>query len=327
MNTEEASVSDPKDFKAETASVVMRFPITIGEPSLLSCRQGPDLYFRGTALKSNIKQPCFAYTSSFKAGNVDCLHGGQVDIFSFGKEGMPLDVPTLSPGNSFVFEGDYTGLIPEGTKKGDAFTLEITVDGFGSIVDEHWSETPEPKRGARYNERRAKLEPNYDSELKIEEYAFGMEFEIILGKKCRLEGRVSPDTCFRISSVIANVPCPSFARVSEIMVANVVGVGCGGPTGSHVLSLIERPLRGQEDLTKAPPPAHVEGLPTVTAKSGAIDLWNLRHGKGIIDLPTLTPANTVGLFGYYDGKVPEGYEHGEIFRLSVMFAGCASIVA
>lgn len=323
------SKEDPKtDFKTEPASVVMKFQITIGEPSLLFCRQGPDLNFRSKSLKSNVTQPGFAFASHLKAGNVDWLMGGQIDVFSFSKEGMPIDVPTMSPGNSFVFEGNYTGLIPEGMKKGDAFTLEITIDGIGSFG---WSESEEveieDRRGSRYKERLAKLEPNHDSALKIEEYAFGMEFELTLGKKCYLEGLVAPDVCFRISSIIANVPCPSFARVSDIRVANLTGVGCGGPTGTHVLSLIERPLKDKEELTKAPSPVHIEGLPTITAKSGAIDLWSFRHGKGIIDLPTLTPANTVGLFGYYDGKVPVGYEKGEVFRLSVMFAGCASIVA
>jgi len=74
-----------------------------------------------------------------------------------------------------------------------------------------------------------------------------------------------------------------------------------------------------------PPPAHVEGLPTVTCKSGAIDLWNFRMGKGVVDLPTLSPGNSVGFSGFYDGKVPAGYTKGEVFRLSIMFAGSATL--
>lgn len=319
----------------EPSAVVLKFTIKLGTPSLLMCRQGPDLNFRGKALKSNAPKPCFVSALSLKAGNVELLVG-QHDVFSWSDE-AELDIPTVAPGNSFVFEGNYTGFVPEGMKAGDEFALEITIDGVGSMgwSDDSSEERPRPYRAPRpfslgAEERLRKLEPNRDSDIKIEEYAFGMEFELVLGKKCRLEGRVSPDVCLRISSVVANVPCPSFARVSDLRVANLTGVGAGGPTGSHILALIERPV---EEVEKAEmikvESSHVEGLPTVTCKSGAIDLWNFRPGAGekIIDLPTLTPANSVGFFGYYDGKVPDGYEKGEVFRLSIMFAGYASIVA
>jgi hypothetical protein len=320
--------------KVESSTVSLKFPIKLGTPSLLTCRQGPDLNFRGRTLKSNAPASGFAFAMSLKAGNLEMLYGGSTDVSSWNGK-MELDIPTISPGNSFVFEGNYTGAVPEGMKTGDEFELEIAIEGVGTLgwlVDDSEEERPRlaPKEighGARYLERLRKLEPNHDSDIKIEEYAFGMEFEIVLGRKCRLEGRVSPDVAFRISSVIANVPCPSFARVSDLRVANLTAVGVGGPVGSHVLSLIERPLEKAE-MVKIEP-AHVEGLPTVTCKSGAIDLWNFagESGKKIIDLPTLTPANSVGFFGYYDGKVPVGYEKGEVFRLSIMFAGCASIVA
>lgn len=317
-------MTEQEEQKVESSTVSLKFPIKLGTPSLLTCRQGPDLNFRGRALKSNAPGPGFAQALSLKAGNLDLIHGG-VDVFSW-RDGASLDAPAMSPGNSFVFEGNYTGLVPEGMKPGGEFELEITIDGVGTMAWLDEDQRPVEKgHGSRYEERLRKLEPNRDSDIKIEEYAFGMEFEIVLGKKCRLEGRVAPDTYFRISSVIANVPCPSFARVVDLRVANLTGVCMGGPTCTHVLSLIERPDEKAEMIKVEP--AHVEGLPTVTCKSGAIDLWNLRSGKGIIDLPTLTPANSVGFFGYYDGKVPVGYEKGEVFRLSIMFAGCASIVA
>ena len=341
--------------KAELASVKLVFPITIGEPSLLVGRQGPDLYFRGRGLKTNAPQSGFVFANSLKAGNVDVLYGGMVDVFAMtGKE--ELDVPTMAPGNSFVFDGSYSGLVPDGMKAGDKFELVIEVVGLGSMdgfIDHVAVEAQAQARGAQgghaeasehaeYRKARSrevllKLEPNHGSDLKIEEYAFGMEFEITLGKPCRLEGMSSPDVNFRISSVIANVPCPSFARVRDLMLANVTCVCVGGPTGTHAIPIIgtSDKFRKASGVVSENPemikvePTRVEGLPTVTSKSGAIDLWNLRSGAGkkIVDLPTITPANSVRFSGYYDGKVPTGYEKGEIFRLSVMFAGYASICA
>ena len=170
------------------------------------------------------------------------------------------------------------------------------------------------------------IEPNKWSDLKIEKYVFGMEFELILGKPCQLAGIAAPDTIFRISDIETNVPCPNFARTTDIRVANVTGVCVGGPTGTHVISLIERPVLGKREMVKVDSGPSSDVMPTVMSKSGAIDLWNLR-GKGVVDLPTLTPANSVGFYGFYDGKVPAGYEKGEIFRLSVMFGGNANIVA
>lgn len=329
--------------ETEPCSVALKFPIKIGTPALLSSRQGPDLYFRGQTLKTNVPSHGFAFANALKAGNVDMLYGGMMDVFAF-KDMPPIDFLTLTPGNSFVFDGSYSGLVPDGMKAGDEFELVVEVVGIGMMdtgVDHVAVEVLEIKdtsdekhrehaeyRKSRQREVLLKLEPNNGSDLKVEEYVFGMEFEIELGKKCRLEGMSSPDTCFRISSVIANVPCPSFARVSDLRLANLTGVCVGGPTGSHVISLIENLASkdSREAKTIKVEPSRVEGLPTVVSKSGAIDLWNLRE-KGLIDLPTLTPANSVRFSGYYDGKVPVGYEKGEIFRLSVMFAGYASIVA
>ena len=327
--------------ETEPHSVALRFPITIGTPALLSARQGPDLYFRGQTLKTNAPRSGFAFANSMKAGNLDLLCGGMVDVVALVD--AHLDIPTLSPGNSFVIDGSYSGLVPDGMKAGDKFELVVEVVGLGTMytgVDHVAVEVQEIKnisdeehrehveyRKSRRREVLLKLEPNNGSDLKVEEYAFGMEFEITIGKPCRLEGMSSPDVNFRISSVIANVPCPSFARVSDLRLANLTGICVGGPTGTHVISLIEKLASkdSKEAETIKIEPSRVEGLPTVESKSGAIDLWNLR-AKGLVDLPTLTPANSVRFSGYYDGKVPVGYEKGEIFRLSIMFAGYASIV-
>ena len=128
MNTEQSNVTS----ETEPASVALRFPITIGTPALLSARQGPDLYFRGQTLKTNVPKPGFAFVNLMKAGNVDLLVGGMMDVFCF-KEEVSLDIPTLSPGNSFVFDGSYSGLVPDGMKTGDKFELVIEVVGLGTM--------------------------------------------------------------------------------------------------------------------------------------------------------------------------------------------------
>ena len=122
--------------ETEPHSVALRFPITIGTPALLSARERPcDRYLRGRTVKTNAPQPGFAFVSDLKVGNVDTLCGSYIDAWAM-RNMSDLDLPTMTPGTALVFEGQYSGLVPEGFKKGDKFEFEVTVEGIGMMTED-----------------------------------------------------------------------------------------------------------------------------------------------------------------------------------------------
>jgi len=154
----------------------------------------------------------------------------------------------------------------------------------------------------RTRERELLLNPNLDSELKVERYAMGFEFILKVGTACPLKVDFKSDTDFRCSVFSANVPCPNFARVASFRTANVGTIGTGAP--------IDGPTRAEGDPVK------------VTA---SIDLWHFREPKVLFDMPTVSSDQRLVFEGHYDGRIPEGYEKDEEFRLSIMLAGYANI--
>lgn len=134
------------------------------------------------------------------------------------------------------------------------------------------------------------LEPNKGSNIKVERYSFTISQAITLGTAVAfttLNGQ--PDTTVRPQRVSMNAPCPMFAFIQEIKVANVsVSVGAG-----------------LED---------------------AFDYSAQAVGQNL-DMPTLSPANRATVLGQYSGLVPPGYVGGTVTNFCVSFKGPASIVA
>lgn len=143
----------------------------------------------------------------------------------------------------------------------------------------------------RKDSRRLLLEPNKDSELKIERYTFAVNDTIDeLGKEQEISGSNSPDVNFRPQRVTVNVTGPATVMIVDARVANV----------SFTVG-------------------------------GEVDAWQWNpHAVGQeLDVPTLTPANKASFSGRYTGRVTPDMQDlaGKPYPFSMAFTGPASIVA
>ncbi|MDX1371013.1 MAG: hypothetical protein R3321_00995 [Nitrososphaeraceae archaeon] len=142
----------------------------------------------------------------------------------------------------------------------------------------------------RTQSRERILNPNRNSNLKVERYAFTISQAITLGTAVTfttLTGQ--PDTTIRPQRVSMNAPTPMFAFIQEIKVANV----------------------------------------SVTVGTGLEDAFNY-NALGVgqsLDMPTLSPANKATVLGSYSGFVPPGFAGGTATNFSVSFRGPSSVVA
>ena len=144
------------------------------------------------------------------------------------------------------------------------------------------------KKMKKANKRRQLLDPNGDSSLKVERYAFTLSQAITLGTAAAfttLTGQ--PDTKIRPQRVVMNAPGPMFAFIQEIKVANV----------------------------------------SVTVGTGLEDAFNYNaNGVGqSLDMPTLEPANKATVLGSYTGAIPPGFVGGTSTFFSVTFKGPSSM--
>lgn len=151
--------------------------------------------------------------------------------------------------------------------------------------------TPENMQKAWLKERATKqremlLSPNMNSSVKIQRYTFGVSQTITLATAAALTLSGRPETNFRPQRVTTNAPAPAFARLSSIKVANV-GVIVGGELDAFV--------------------------------------FNANGVDQSLDVPTISPANSVTVMGTYDGLVPTGYTTATAFIFNVSFKGPANM--
>lgn len=136
--------------------------------------------------------------------------------------------------------------------------------------------------------RKVLLDPNADSNFKVERYLFGLAQLFEIGTAADFDSNMnqSPATDFRPEMMVVNSPAPGFAVADTIAIANVlVSVG------------------------------------------GAVDLYNFSSGQAgtHVSFPTMTPSNKARLTGSYTGFQPPGYLNGADFTLTVTFIGWATL--
>lgn len=176
---------------------------------------------------------------------------------------------------------------PHGADFGNDYSFGHDYSGFGADAP-----TPENMQRAwqEKQETRARerlLSPNAGSSVKIQRYAFGVTQTLTLSTAVALSMSGRPETNFRPQRVTANAPLPAFCRISSIKVANV-GVIVGGE---------------------------------VDAFDFAANGWDQS-----LDVPTISPANTVTVTGNYDGLLPDGgYVTATSYRFIVSFKGPANM--
>jgi len=134
------------------------------------------------------------------------------------------------------------------------------------------------------------LEPNMDSEAKIQRYTFAANQTLTLGVAAAVNAGQNPETHIRPQRITVNAPggFAGFGTLDSIKVANV-GVIVGG-------------TKDMSDFS-----------------ANAFDTH--------LDVPTLSPANRVVAVGTYSGRTPPGYVPGSAFVWCISYTGPASMVA
>ncbi len=175
--------------------------------------------------------------------------------------------PDSNFGNDYPFGHDYSGFGADAPTQAD--------------MQAAW------QREQSTNARMRQLNPNAGSDVKVQRYAFGVSQELTLETPVALFLSGRPETNFRPQRVTANVPCPAFARIASIKVANV-GVIVGGELDAFDFSA---------------------------------NGWDQS-----LDVPTISPANTVTVTGDYDGLLPDGgYVTATSYMFIVSFKGPANM--
>jgi hypothetical protein len=128
------------------------------------------------------------------------------------------------------------------------------------------------------------LDPNRDSQLKVEKYIFQLVQSVVMGTATALALINNPSTTIRPKRMVMNAPVPGFAEITSVAVANV-NVSVGGTQSFDAFF--------------------------VSAQGVGVEL----------DLPTLTPANQASIVGTTSILVPLGYVPAATFRFSVAFIG------
>lgn len=214
----------------------------------------------------------------------------------------------MRPNSKSLATRDMALAVLTGAISGSDFGGEYGYDfgddyGFGYEFGDEPAPSPAPKptptamaqawaahtKSQAHTERRAMLiEPNKNSKIKVERYAFSVNQALTLGTAVALSASGQPDTNIRPQRVTMNAPSPGFATISEIKVANV--------------------------------------SVTVGGTADAFDFNALGVGQSL-DMPTLTPANRATVLGNYTGFVPPGFVGGTAYTFCASFKGPASIVA
>lgn len=136
--------------------------------------------------------------------------------------------------------------------------------------------------------RRRILRPNEHSELDVMRFSWGVTTDLLLETPdANLQLSGNPEVDFRPQRVTANVPWPAMCTISSMKAANVDAI-VGGEVDAYTYAAV---AQGAE-----------------------------------VDFPTLTPANTMKVFGTYSGLLPDGgYVTSTTFKLIIAFTGPAGL--
>jgi hypothetical protein len=150
--------------------------------------------------------------------------------------------------------------------------------------------------------RALKLDPNKDSDIKVEEYVFPLATVVLEpGKDRHFTVSGSPLVPFRATGLRINVPRRNVLFVKAIACANV-NAQVGGP-----------PYRDPE----AGPAKEPDG-------DYWVDAYDVNAGMPL-DLPTMAPQNTMKVEYYYSGEPFDSPV--KPWRLTTAFFGVATVIA
>ena len=129
--------NDGSDVKIERYAFTMSQNITLGTAVALNINDNPATQMRPQRVTMSAPVMFFATVSILQVANVVVTVGNGVeDAFNYNAQGqgMALDMPTLSPSNRAVMQGNYTGLTPPGYVATTVVSFSVTFRGPSSIV-------------------------------------------------------------------------------------------------------------------------------------------------------------------------------------------------
>lgn len=138
------------------------------------------------------------------------------------------------------------------------------------------------------SQRQRLLEPNANSQVKVERYRFALNQNVNVGTASNFTLSGAPDFNLRPQRVVTNVSVPGFIVINEGKVANV-SFTSGGALDAWELN------------------------------ANAVD--------SMLDIPTLSPANKATLLISSTTIVPSGFTNTSIFLFVTSFVGWSTIAA
>jgi hypothetical protein len=133
-----ASLLDPNAdsmMKIERYTFTLSQTVTLGIAQDIEITSQPDTTIRVQRRFSNVPCPGFVLTTENRVANL-YVNVGQCsteDEYVYANGGMDVDWPTMVPANKFSVKGRYTGIVPDGFKEGDPFTVCFTLVGPSTI--------------------------------------------------------------------------------------------------------------------------------------------------------------------------------------------------
>lgn len=174
-------------------------------------------------------------------------------------------------------------------------------DGWPTVPGSNFGAEPQPtpqgmaeawRRQVRQEQANARrdqlLEPNKDVSTKVERYHMPTSQDITMGTALNpFTITAQPTVYLRPQRVTSNAPCPMFAFLTAMTVANV----------------------------------------NVLVGPGVCDAWDFAsEAQGTsLDIPTLSPSNPITIRGRYTGITPASYNPGLATSLCFGFIGWATI--
>lgn len=138
------------------------------------------------------------------------------------------------------------------------------------------------------SQRQRLLEPNANSQVKVERYRFALNQNVNVGTAANFTLSGAPDFNLRPQRVVTNVSVPGFIVINEGKVANV-SFTSGGALDAWELN------------------------------ANAVD--------SMLDIPTLSPANKATLLISSTSLVPSGFTNTSVFLFVTSFVGWSTIAA
>lgn len=174
---------------------------------------------------------------------------------------------------------------------------------------------------ARREARALLLEPNKYSDLKVEIYEFGLNYEVVLGTASEFGMCNSPDTNFRISQLVANVTQPGMFYIRDFRVANV-SCTIGGSIDAYNLKDLRADFPTLTPANKVSASVYYTGL--IPDHLKATPKRVLKMEEVLRGIDRALRESDIGLI---KKKLKELIDRGPTFGFSICASGYASIVA